>query len=275
MITGALAGLLLVLIGGPTAWLWKTGVTVQYATSIVFARLHMVLVAEPEMVTIPRGTYRPGSDERRSEEPVREVTIPSFAIGKYEVTFAEYDRYVELMGGRRPDDRDWGRERHPVINVSWEDAVAYATWLSRATGKRYRLPTESEWEYAARSGGQDEIWAGTSDESQLKDYAVYGKKDGLRTKAVGSKKPNGLGLYDMSGNVEEWVGDCWHAGEAPSDGSAWLKPNGGICSMHVIRGGDFHSISLKLRTSDRISYSWISDSHMFINIGFRLAQDIP
>ena len=157
-----------------------------------------------------------------------------------------------------------------MIYVSWNDAVTYATWLSQATGKRYRLPTESEWEYAARSRGKDEIWAGTSDEKQLGDFAVYGQGG---TEPVGSKKPNGLGLYDMSGNVYEWVEDCWHSNyqEAPTDGLAWLAANGGGCAQRVIRGGSWFIYPFYLRVSRR---SWTSTDSRNHDIGFRLAQDL-
>lgn len=280
VITSVIAVFVLMLIGAPTAWLWKEGVTVGYATSIVLSRLHMTSLAEPEMTTIPPGTYQQGAQGTiSSEKPVHEVTINIFAIGKYEVTFEEYDRYVELTGARRPADHDWGRERRPVIYVSWNDAVAYAKWLSQATGKRYRLPTESEWEYAARSGGKDEMFAGTSDLSQLADYAVF-EKD--KTEPVGSKKPNGLGLYDMSGNADELVEDCYHAdyNGAPTDGSAWLETNGGPCDhphrmvnddTRLIRGGSAAAISGGLRTSIRFS---ISAERRKNFQGFRLAQDI-
>lgn len=252
-VAAAISGLVLVLVGGPIAWLEKEGVTVKYASSILLARLNLVPLVEPNMVTISGGTYQQGDFRglgSKFEQPMREVTIKPFAIGRFEVSFAEYDRYVELTGGRSPNDERWGRERRPVINVSWEDAAAYAKWLSKATGKRYRLPTESEWEYAARSGEKDDIWAGTSDEGQLKDYAVYGTN---RTEPVGSKNPNALGLYDMSGNVWEWVEDCWHKDYqgAPTDGSAWLEAGGGNCGGRVIRGGSwFYSPGL-LRASYR------------------------
>jgi energy-coupling factor transporter ATP-binding protein EcfA2 len=150
-LAAAIAVALLIVVGGPLAWLWKEGVTVQYASSVLLARLLGVSVAEPDMVTISRGSYQT-EDFRRlglEDKPVRQVAIKSFAIGKYEVTFQEYDRYVVLTGGRLPGDELWGRKRRPVINVSWDEAVAYAKWLSDATGKRYRLPTEWEWEYAA------------------------------------------------------------------------------------------------------------------------------
>jgi formylglycine-generating enzyme required for sulfatase activity len=201
--TVAIGLLVLLVVGGPLLWVERQGVTLKYASSIVMARLHVVSVTESEMVTITGESYQQGDIRglgSNDERPVRQVTVKPLAMGRYEVTFHEYDQYVELTGGRQPSDQSWRREKRPVINVAWEEAVAYAKWLSQATGKSYRLPTESEWEYAARSGGKDEIWAGTSDEKQLADYAVYAQE---KTEPVGSKKPNGLGLSDMSGNVYE------------------------------------------------------------------------
>jgi|GEM_PF-1406787 len=248
-------GFVILLVGGPIAWMGKEGVTVQYAGSIVLARLHLVQVPDPDeesMIKIPRGAYEPSDPSEKIDHFDRKVTIKPFAMGKYEVTFEEYDRYVDLTGSKRPGDQEWGRGRRPVINVSWDDAKAYAKWLTEATGKHYRLPTESEWEYAARSiaKNKDDIWAGTSEKAQLKEYAVY---EAGRTEPVGSKKPNDLGLYDMSGNVWEWVEDCWHDNYkgAPTDGSAWLEACGGECGRRVIRGGAWNDEPEILRASDR------------------------
>src|SRR5262249_6854879 len=146
----------------------------------------------------------------------------SFKLGKYEVTFDEYDRFALATGKPLLVDQVWGRGRRPVINVSWEDARDFADWLSKQMGKHYRLPSEAEWEYAARSGGKDEVWAGTSDEKQLDNYAVFRKN---QTEIVGSRRPNDLGLYDMSGNVLEWIQDCWHLNYngAPTDGGHGAK----------------------------------------------------
>jgi formylglycine-generating enzyme required for sulfatase activity len=205
-----------------------------------------------------------------------QLTKP-FAIARYETTFDEYDRFAQATGRQLPSDQGWGRGRRPVINLSWDDAKAYTQWLSQQTGKRYRLPTESEWEYAARSGGKDEIWAGTSDEGQLENYAVYGV-DGnqlrTRTEPVGSKKPNGLGLYDMSGNVWELVKDCWHEDYqwVPTDGSASLNTNRGSCDERVIRGGAWSSDPTSLITVNRFSYGAGDRGG---DVGLRLAQDIP
>ncbi|MBK9945869.1 MAG: SUMF1/EgtB/PvdO family nonheme iron enzyme [Nitrospira sp.] len=265
--------LALLVVGGPLLWVGRQGVTLKYASGIIMARLHLVSVTEPEMVLISGGRYQQG-DLRGlgsgGEQPVRQVAVKSFLIGKYEVTFQEYDRYVEMTGGV-PSDYLWGREKRPVINVSWDDAVAYVKWLSRATGKSYRLPTESEWEYAARSGGKDEIWAGTSDEKQLADYAVFRQS---RPESVGSKKPNGIGLFDMSGNVHEWVEDCGHTHyqEAPTDGTAWLDANGGVCDQRVIRGGSWSDLEEPLRLSSRV---WIATIKRYDTGGFRLVQDLP
>jgi hypothetical protein len=139
-------------------------------------------VLSPAMQEISAGKFKMGV---KDEQSVHEVSIERpFRMGRYELTFEEYDLFAALTKKKLPNDSGWGRGRRPVINVSWEDAVAYTKWLSQETGKSYRLPTEAEWEYAARSEGKDEIWAGTSDESQLKDYAVYYTN---QTEPVGGK----------------------------------------------------------------------------------------
>jgi formylglycine-generating enzyme required for sulfatase activity len=270
LFNGAVAVVLLVV--AMTTWLWQKGYSVDQAglklQSFVVS-IHVV----PEMQTVSGGTFRQGNIHGRGgpeEQPVHEVTIKSFALGKFEVTFEEYDRYAIAMGRSLPVDQGWGRGRQPVIYVSWQDAKDYADWLSQQTGKRYRLPTESEWEYAARSGGTDQTWAGTSDEQKLGDYAVYLTD---RTAPVGTKKSNDLGLYDMSGNVWEWVEDCWH-GEykgAPTDGSAWLEAGGGDCGKRVIRGGSWYNFPVYLRTSNRY---WNLAGDRLSFLGFRLVQDI-
>ena len=190
-----------------------------------------------------------------------------FAIGRYEVTFNEYDLFAKAAEKSLPYDGGWGRGRRPVINVSWADAREYVEWLAEQTGKRYRLPSEAEWEYAARSGGKEEMFAGTSDERNVGEYAVINST----REPVGTKAPNGLGLYDMSGNVEEWVEDCWHENYngAPTDGRAWLEENGGDCGQRVWRGGSWSSPCI--RSSYR---SKTSAGDRFWSLGFRVARDL-
>ena len=180
----------------------------------------------PEMIVIPAGTFHMGDTHGIGtdfEKPVHAVHFPTaFALERYQVTFDEYDKFAKVTRRALPEDHGWGRGRRPVINVSWEDARDYAEWLLGQTGGRYRLPTEAEWEYAAKIGGENEIWAGTSHSKDLAGYSVFSKG---QTEPVGSRKPNGIGLHDMSGNVWEWVEDCWHENYdgAPKDGSAWLE----------------------------------------------------
>ena len=227
------------------------------------------------MIVIPAGGFEMGDIHGKGfyeEGPLHTVHIRNpFALGRYQVTFDEYDNYAKLTGRELPKDEGWGRGRRPAINVSWNDAVEYAKWLSSQTAKRYRLPTEAEWEYAARSGGKAEMWAGTSKDQELGDYAVFVKS---QTEPVGSRKPNGLGLFDMSGNVWEWVEDCWHGNydSAPEDGSGWLEANGGECGRRVIRGGSWDNIPEILRSSYR---SGSNADDRGNGIGFRLAQDLP
>lgn len=141
-------------------------------------------------------------------------------------------------------------------------------------GERYRLPSESEWEYAARSVGKDDIWAGTSDKDELYMYAVYRFSSGDGTAEVGSKKSNALGLFDMSGNVSEWVEDCWHKFYTgfPTDGSTWLESNGGNCSLRVLRGGSWVSWDDDLQTFRRLGFYVLNRTNFVV---FRLVQDIP
>jgi formylglycine-generating enzyme required for sulfatase activity len=231
----------------------------------------------PEMVVIPVGSFQMGDIHGMGEDnerPVHTVNIQkSIAMGRYPVTFDEFDYFAKVTGCPSPDDGGSVRGQRPVIYVSWYDAVGYANWLSEQTRKRYRLPTEAEWEYAARSGGKEEIWSGTSRDHELGGYAWYYENSGHMLQPVGLKKPNGIGLYDMSGNVWEWVEDCWHQNyeAAPKDGSAWLQSQGGDCGERVIRGGSFNFDPPSLRSSLR---NQMTTDDQRMGIGFRLARDI-
>ena len=215
------------------------------------------------MVVVPAGSFTMGSPLREEgrdtgEGPQRKVTIPRpFAAGRYEVKFAEWDECVAAGGCKHRPDGGGGRGILPVVDVSWEDVTTeYLPWLSRTTGKTYRLLTEAEWEYAARAGsttrysfGDDEkalcTYANVADMSAQEQYkdltlaTLASCRDGhIHTSLVGSFRPNAFGLYDMHGNVWEWVQDCWNANYsgAPSDGSAWIT--GDRC-LHVLRGGSW------------------------------------
>ncbi len=209
MQAAGILGAILIILGGIGTGLWHEHEPFKVATLRIVSPVVSIHV-EPEMVSIPAGTFRPGNisdEDESSEPPIREISIKKFAMGRFEVTFEEYDRFAIATDRSLPRDAGWGRGSRPVINVSWEDAVNYAKWLTQQTGRRYRLPTEAEWEYVARNGGKDEIWAGTSDAEQLADYAWFNVNSTGRTQPVGTKNPNGLGIKDMSGNVWEWVED--------------------------------------------------------------------
>jgi formylglycine-generating enzyme required for sulfatase activity len=235
-------------------------------------------VLSPEMVVIPAGLFRMGDLQGvgfPNEVPVRTVRIEKpLAIGRYEVTFEEYDQFAAATGRQLPDDGGWGRGRRPVINVSWQDAVEYAKWLSVQIGKRYRLPTEVEWEYAARAGMGTAYWWGNEMKSGMAHCSDCGSPwDSKQPAPVGSFKPNPFGLYDTAGNVWESVEDCWHDSYrgAPANSSAWGQESGGNCDRRVMRGGSWAGDSRFLRASVRISdLAGLRGS----NTGFRLAQDI-
>ncbi|MCP3897296.1 SUMF1/EgtB/PvdO family nonheme iron enzyme, partial [Moraxella sp.] len=163
----------------------------------------------PEMVRIPAGRFRMGDIQGGGdgdEKPVHRVSVSEFAMGRYEVTFAEYDKFAQATGRKKPDDEGWGRGNRPVINVSWDDAVAYAKWLSQQTGKQYRLPTEAEWEYAARAGTETQYWWGNEiGQNRAVCDACGSRWDNKQTAPVGSFAANPFSLYDTVGNVWEWT----------------------------------------------------------------------
>ena len=241
----------------------------------------------PEMVRIEGGCFRMGSPEseagRHDNERRHRVCVETFSIGKYEVTFAEYDRFVEATGRSRPNDAGWGRGRRPVINVSRDDAMAYARWLSGETGRRYRLPTEAEWEYAARAGTRTSRYWG-DDYSQACEYANVGDRtlkeedsdwtlvvhacwDGqVRTAPVGGYRANGYGLHDMLGNVWEWTCSEYDKGY----GGGEQRCASGSGGRRVARGASWTYAPYRVRSAAR---SWSGPDLRSYTLGFRLAQD--
>jgi len=237
------------------------------------------------MVVIPGGSFQMGSPadepERYDDEgPTHRVTLRPFAMGRTQVTFDQYDRFVKATGREEPYDAGWGRGKRPVINVSWKDATAYAAWLSDQTGQSYRLPTEAEWEYAARAGTSTIFWTGDcihTDQANYRgtdDYNGCGAKTGSyrgRTVPAASLPANPWGLHEIAGNVWEWTQDCWHKDyqDAPSDGSAWGEESGGDCTRRLVRGGGWGSTPWRLRSADR---NWSNVVVASGILGFRLAR---
>jgi formylglycine-generating enzyme required for sulfatase activity len=224
-----------------------------------------------EVVVVPAGSFDMGSNTEY-ENPVHRVTIAKpFAIGRFEVTFEEWDRCYEDKGCKhRPDDREWGRGKRPVINVSWLDAKEYLAWLSQKTGQTYRLPSEAEWEYAARGGTNSAFWWGRDVGSRQANCRECNTGSGQQTQPAGSYNPNPYGLYDTAGNAAEWVEDCWNDNYrgAPNNGSAWTS---GQCRLRVLRGGAFDSQSKYVRSSARFRYD--SDVRYSAN-GFRVVREL-
>ena len=229
----------------------------------------------PEMVAVPAGRFRMGclsndEDCYREAKLVHDVAIPQpFALSVYEVTFEDYDRFTHP---NKVEDEGWGRGRRPVVNVSWDDAQAYVAWLSTQTGAEYRLPSEAEWEYAARAGTATKFsWGNEAGVNRANCRDCGSQWDHRQTAPVGSFAPNAFGLYDMHGNVWEWVRDCWndsYAG-APSDGSAWLR---GDCGNRVMRGGSLVSASRSIRAAIRSGST--TDFRRGYGTGFRVARTL-
>jgi formylglycine-generating enzyme required for sulfatase activity len=240
----------------------------------------------PEMIVIPAGPFTMGSlateqgrnDDEGSQHPV--TITKRFAVSKFDVTFADWDVCVSVGGCPQVSDGGMGRGTKPIINVTWVDAQKYVAWLAKMTGQPYRLLTEAEWEYTARAGTTtvyywgDEIGKGNAncngcgveweDRGADKDHAK-------QTSPVGSFKPNAFGLYDMAGNVSQWVEDCYHANYdgAPPDGSAWTTRAN--CSLRVVRGGSWFDPPPILRSAFRFGHVSDSRSHL---VGFRVARTL-
>jgi formylglycine-generating enzyme required for sulfatase activity/class 3 adenylate cyclase len=208
-------------------------------------------VRGPEMIPLRGGTFAMGSNDELSEKPVHQVTIKPFAISKYPITVREWN---ECAAAKACTFTATGKDDAPISNVSWNDAKQYVAWLAAATQKPYRLPSEAEWEYAARGGTQSKYWWGDQLQPGMANCKNCTDAAGAEQPVkVGTFKPNPFGLYDMGGGVDQWVEDCWHKTYqgAPSDGSAW---SGGDCSGHVIRSGSWKNDATYVRPASRDRY---------------------
>ena len=233
----------------------------------------------PEMVVVLEGEFLMGSPSAEGgrwedEAPRHRVTVPGpFAVGRYEVTFAEYDACHRDGGcSHAPRDEGWGRGNRPLIHVSWKDAREYVDWLSEKTGRRYRLLSESEWEYAARAGTDSSYYWGEEPGKGHANCSRCGSDwDGKSTSPAGSLAPNGFGVFDMLGNVWEWVEDCGHRNYegAPTDGSAWVRR--GDCRFRMLRGGSWEDAPSRVRSAFR---HWEPADTRNDVIGFRVATTL-
>jgi len=227
----------------------------------------------PELVVVPPGDFVMGSGDTPYEKPERTISIPRpYAIGRREVTFAEWDRCADAGACKhRPDDHGWGRGDRPVINVSWDDTKLFLAWLSQRTGQKYRLPSEAEWEYAARAGTRTPFWWGRDVGTGHAQCDTCGSPTNQKIVPAGSFRPNGFGLYDTAGNAAEWVEDCWNDNyrNAPKDAVAWT---GGDCRLRVLRGGNFISKASEVRSAARFRYD--VDVRYYAN-GFRVMRELP
>ncbi len=230
----------------------------------------------PEMVSLPAGQFQMGDLNNQgddNEKPIQTIIFShAFALSRYEVTFNEYDHFADITNRKRPEDEGWGRGQQPVINVSWHDANAYVKWLAAKTGQAYRLPSEAEWEYAARSGTSSAYWWGNelSPERAVCD-GCNTRWDAKQPAPVGTLPANPWGLHDLNGNVDEWVQDCYsdtYSGY-PSNGAARAGSN---CAHRSMRGGSWFDIGRVIRSASRYRHPPDASRNTW---GFRVALDLP
>jgi formylglycine-generating enzyme required for sulfatase activity len=246
---------------------------VVQAPAAATADVAAALVQKIEMVDIPVGRFWMGTDGESGFQngyPRHEVTIGAFRMGKYEVTFDQYDAFARATGRALPADEGWGRGDRPVIHVNWNDIHAFIDWLNQG-GRRFRLPSEAEWEYAARGGTTTLYWWGDEpDASHANASANTGADQWEFTAPVGRFPVNPFGLHDVLGNVWEIVADCRHPtyDGAPTDGRAWIDSD---CDSRVVRGGYYGSIQRGMQVAARAAAGEHFDS---MGLGFRLAEDL-
>ncbi|NVK17105.1 MAG: formylglycine-generating enzyme family protein [Methylocystaceae bacterium] len=228
----------------------------------------------PKLIVVGPGSFIMGDDDNyKYERPAHKVTIDyPYALGKFEVTFDEWDACAQEGPCKKdPDDHNWGRGIYPIINLTYDDINVYLKWISQKTGQTYRLPSEAEWEYAARAGTTSEYWWGDKPGKNNANCRKCGSQwSGLGSAPVGSFRPNPWGFHDMHGNAWDWVADCWtpHYAMAPTDGSARLD---GDCQQRVTRGGSWYYFP-KL---SRSAYRYKNHVNVFsYNISFRVLREI-
>jgi formylglycine-generating enzyme required for sulfatase activity len=289
-----IGGLVLVLLLIGVAWWQQDVLKEQYQWRIVMGPSVLTPAQEralargqqfsectlgcPTMVVIPAGSFTMGSLENEKDRsdheggPQHTVTIGKrFAAGKVDVSFAEWDACVDPGACPPASAHGWDRD-HRSVNVSWNDAQLYVAWLSGITGKQYRLLSEAEWEYAARAGSATAYsWGDDIGEGNANCYGCGSQWDDKQTSPVGSFEPNAFGLYDMHGNVWQWVEDVYHDNYhgAPDDGSAWI--DGGDTSRRVVRGGSWRNGPGGLRAASRVWGATIDRSY---DLGFRLGRTL-
>lgn len=253
-----------------------TLLALTFVTTSSAARRH-VDYAEPttqmEFVFIKGGTFDMGDVSKKdlTASPAHKVTVNDFYMGIFEVTFDQFDLYCEKKKKKKPDDEGWGRGNRPVINVTWQEASDFAKWLSKKAKRKFRLPTEAEWEYAARAGTVTKYWWGNKPGENNTNCKDCGSRwDNRMTAPVGSFSPNPWGLYDILGNVAEWLLDSRHEdyNGAPTDGSAWTGKE--FPTFRMDRGGYWHSYVIDLKVYDR---SYHVASNPKDTIGFRLVME--
>jgi formylglycine-generating enzyme required for sulfatase activity len=232
----------------------------------------------PEMVVVPAGEFMMGSPATEAghapwEGPQHKVTIARpFAVSKFDVTFADWDACASVQGCTAAPDRNFAQDTQPVTDINWNDAQEYVAWLSKMTGQSYRLLTDAEWEFAYRAGTTSAYYWGNDIGKGNVSCSGCGSVAGGRsgTFPVGSFKPNAFGLYDMAGNVWQWVQDCYHGdyNGAPTDGSEWT---GGDCTKHVTRGGTANQGAQSMRAATR---GGDGVQIRYFNLGFRIARTL-